>query len=112
MQYCQKCAVIHRDLKLENLLLRVDDDGSIYDVKIADFGMAEKRNKLVISADHKSKKKIFGTIGYMAPEVVQDDQKYDHRIDTYSLGVILFNMVTREELYTGTANEIQKKTLN
>ena len=54
---------------------------------------------------------LFGTIGYQAPEVIKKDLDYDDRIDIYSLGVILFNIVTRQELFVGTVPQILKQTL-
>ena len=54
---------------------------------------------------------LFGTIGYMAPEIIKKDLQYDHRIDMYSLGVILFAIVTRTELFVGSVQQIQKKTV-
>lgn len=100
LEHCNRYSVIHRDIKLENILVWVDQQGNINDLKIADFGMA-KRTKGTSSNTHKRRNSLFGTVGYMAPEVILKDQNYDQRIDTYSLGVVLYNIVTREELFTG-----------
>jgi len=76
-----KRKVVHRDLKLENILL--DDDNNI---KIADFGFANYK--------HVSKLKSYkGTCTYMAPEI-KEGKIYDGKAaDVFSLGVIIFIIV-------------------
>ena len=44
---------------------------------------------------------MFGTIGYIAPEALIYDQSYDEAIDLYSLGVILYMLVTKKKLFSG-----------
>jgi serine/threonine-protein kinase len=80
--------VVHRDLKPENVLLvptRADDD----EVKILDFGIA----KIMDAPSLTGSQQIFGTPGYIAPEYIQSTA-IDGRADLYSLGVILYEMVT------------------
>lgn len=79
--YIQSKGVVHRDLKLENIL--VDDNLGL---KVADFGFAtyKKINKL---------NSYRGTMTYMAPEI-KEGKQYDGRsIDIFSTGVILFIIV-------------------
>lgn len=79
--YMQSKNVVHRDLKLENIL--VDDQ---LNLKVADFGFAtyKKITKL---------KSYRGTMTYMAPEI-KEGKVYDGRqIDMFSTGVILFIIV-------------------
>ena len=40
LQYCHQNRVMHRDIKLDNILVSIDKDHSIYDIKLADFGKA------------------------------------------------------------------------
>tara|TARA_B100001750_G_scaffold223161_2_gene213164 strand:- start:151 stop:1947 length:1797 start_codon:yes stop_codon:yes gene_type:complete len=80
--------VVHRDLKPENVLLvptRDQDD----EVKILDFGIA----KIMDAPSLTGSQQIFGTPGYIAPEYIQSTA-IDGRADLYSLGVILYEMVT------------------
>merc|ERR1712159_828681 len=81
LDYMQSKNVVHRDLKLENIL--VDDN---LNLKVADFGFAtyKKINKL---------KSYRGTMTYMAPEIKEGKQYDGRQIDVFSTGVILFIIV-------------------
>lgn len=81
--------ILHRDLKPENVFLA--NDGS---VKLGDFGLARE-----ISA-HTQTGSIVGTVAYLSPELVQRGQA-DARSDIYSLGVMLFEMITGKQPYDG-----------
>ena len=80
--------VIHRDLKPENVLVvRRKDDPDF--VKILDFGIA----KIMDAPSITGSQQIFGTPGYIAPEYIQSSN-IDGRSDLYSLGVMLYEMIT------------------
>jgi serine/threonine-protein kinase len=85
--------VIHRDLKPENIMLC--DDGSI---RIMDFGIAKAAGlrRLTFAGFSTS----MGTPDYMAPEQVKG-KRGDARTDIYSLGVMLYEMVTGETPFEG-----------
>ncbi|KAJ6625380.1 kinase-like domain-containing protein [Mycena sp. CBHHK59/15] len=92
-QFCQALAymhgrgITHRDLKPENILLSSDFPPI---VKVADFGLA----KLV---DHGTQlRTLCGTPEYIAPEIWnrEDNLVYDHLVDSWSAGVIVFSMLT------------------
>ncbi len=80
--------VIHRDLKPENLLL-VDRPDHPDFVKLLDFGIAKLLDQPALTGSQQ----IFGTPGYIAPEYIRSSN-IDGRADLYSLGVILYEMVT------------------
>ena len=84
--------VIHRDLKPENIMLvpAFDDEG----VKLMDFGIA----KLVDLPSLTFSEQLFGTPGYIAPEYVEG-VPIDARADLYSLGILIYEMVTRSLPY-------------
>ncbi|CAE7354395.1 fhkE [Symbiodinium sp. KB8] len=76
--------VVHRDLKPENLLLDCADEKRAL-VKLADFGLS---HLLGPGTTHMTT--VCGTWAYSAPEVRINRQKYTHKVDTWSLGVIMF----------------------
>lgn len=55
---------------------------------------------------------MFGTVGYLAPEAIEAEGVYDEKIDLYSIGVIIYNLVTHEELFIGTDAQVKKQTLS
>jgi len=84
LQYAHGQRVIHRDLKPANILV-----GAGGTVKVADFGLAKVEDTgLTASGD------AFGTPYYIAPELTRDATAGDERSDVYSLGVLLYEMLT------------------
>lgn len=80
--------IIHRDIKPENILLRVDQDGEqVHEIKLCDFGFA------CLFGMHNDTGR-YGTCGYMAPEIIINGHSYDKSVDAYSLGVVLYNLIT------------------
>lgn len=77
--------IIHRDLKPENIMLK--DDGSI---KILDFGIS----KIIDYSSITSTGQIFGTWFYMSPEQITDSKHIDKRSDLYTIGVIIYELLT------------------
>ncbi len=92
--------IIHRDLKPENIVL-VNKSGNADFVKVLDFGLA----KLTMGeekATHKTRTgSVMGTPYYMSPEQCEGRPNIDFRCDVYSLGVILFEMLTGKVPYSG-----------
>jgi predicted Ser/Thr protein kinase len=84
MAYVHRRAVIHRDLKTHNILL--SDEGR---AKIVDFGIARENEKTFLDTKHAGA----GTVAYMAPELFVADG-IDDKVDVYSFGVILWEMLT------------------
>jgi predicted Ser/Thr protein kinase len=91
LQYAHDQGVVHRDIKPENVLL--DRLGR---VKIADFGLAKLLGKGPDDFTLTRTQQVMGTPRYMAPEQIERPSSVDHRADIYSLGVVLYEMLTGE----------------
>lgn len=90
IDYAHEMGIVHRDLKPENIL--VDARGH---VKVADFGLAGIRGpdaRLALTATSVA----MGTVNYMAPEQRRDAKHVDGRADLYSMGVVLYELLTGE----------------
>ena len=81
--------ILHRDLKPENIFL--DDNGN---VKLGDFGLARAITQ------HTETGSVVGTVAYLSPELVTRGQA-DARSDIYSLGVMIFEMLTGRQPFEG-----------
>jgi hypothetical protein len=93
VDYAHNRSVIHRDLKPENILFD-KQAGSI--AKVTDFGLAsfldDASARFALTSTHVS----MGTLSYMAPEQRVDAKNADARADIFSLGVILYELLTGE----------------
>jgi serine/threonine-protein kinase len=86
--------IVHRDLKPENLMIITREDGAEW-VKILDFGIAKVRDALAAEQGQLTSASAFlGTPHYMAPEQIDFASQVDRRADIYSVGVVLFEMLT------------------
>ena len=92
--------IIHRDLKPENIFLITRGQSQDF-VKVLDFGLA-KLTQGDEKVSHKTRTgSVMGTPYYMAPEQCEGKAGIDHRADVYSLGVILFEMMTGKVPFGG-----------
>ncbi len=86
--------IVHRDLKPENVFLLNHPDYPDY-VKVLDFGIAKLIGAQQANAPHNTMMgTVLGTPAYMSPEQCRGEPELDHRSDIYSLGVMLFEMLT------------------
>lgn len=90
LQFAHDKGVVHRDIKPGNVLL--DAQGQ---VKITDFGLAKMLGVRPAPALTRATQ-VMGTPNYMAPEQWETPLEVDHRADIYSLGVVLYELLTGE----------------
>ncbi|NOT55038.1 MAG: protein kinase [Deltaproteobacteria bacterium] len=92
-------AVVHRDIKPQNILVETDSQRAV----VTDFGIAKVRGASVQT----SVDLMLGTLLYCAPEQILPNGDIDGRADLYSLGLVLYEMVTRRAFFA----DIDERTL-
>lgn len=98
LEYAHSRGIIHRDLKPSNIMLDQDEQPHIMD-----FGLAKRElGEITMTLDGT----VLGTPAYMSPEQALGQSHWiDRRTDIYSLGVVLFRLLTQELPYRGTAQQ-------
>jgi serine/threonine-protein kinase len=93
--------IIHRDLKPSNLFLTHRRDGKPL-VKVLDFGISKtlKEFDLDLEGDLTTSRAMIGSPRYMSPEQVRDARSVDARTDVWSLGAILYELITGKGVFT------------
>ncbi len=90
LDYAHSRGVVHRDVKPANIIITADNR-----VKITDFGIAR-----LDSSNLTQEGQLLGTPNYMSPEQILG-KEVDHRADIFSLGVVLYEMLTRHKPFQG-----------
>ena len=90
--------IIHRDIKLDNILIKYKDnnnDSNInFIVKLTDYGIS-KQFKNTINTSY------MGTYETMAPEILEGEENYDNKCDLWSIGIIIYQLYFKEYPYKG-----------
>jgi serine/threonine protein kinase len=97
--YAHRNGIIHRDLKPDNIM--VLDQNAKLRIKVLDFGIA----RLVGGENLTMTGEGFGTPNYMSPERITGTAEVDHRTDIYSVGIILFQMLTGKPPFEASSTD-------
>lgn len=107
LAYFHEQGWIHRDIKPDNFLMKPTGD-----VKLIDFALAQRRRGGLMKLFSRGGGKIQGTRSYMSPEQIRG-QSLDERLDLYSFGCMVFELVSGKLPFTGsTTPELLNKHLN
>ncbi len=90
LEYANGCGVVHRDIKPANIMLRPD-----FDIKLSDFGAAQLERADVTQVAG------VGSPAYMSPEQIRGGEEIDFRSDMFSLGGVLYHMLTGTRPFGG-----------
>jgi serine/threonine-protein kinase len=93
--------IVHRDIKPENLFIARRSDGKSK-LKILDFGISKQTSGDAPSSLTNSERSL-GSPWYMSPEQMIDTSSVDHRADIWSLGVVLFELLTATRPFEGSS---------
>jgi serine/threonine-protein kinase len=96
LEYAHRHAIVHRDMKPENVL--ISDEGT---VKVADFGIARLTDDTGVGGTATKTGTTVGTPQYMSPEQVASS-KVDGRSDLYSAGIVFYELVVGRPPFTAT----------
>lgn len=99
--YLHDSDIVHRDLKLENILLSHPVANELFNIKLTDFGLSYVRGGVGSDSMMQS---VCGTPIYMAPEVITD-LGYSQQCDIWSLGVIMYTLLTGRPPFVAETEE-------
>ena len=98
-----RLGIVHRDIKPANIMLERGTDGM--QIRLLDFGIADRRDTI------RRDEVALGTPEYAAPEVLIGGTTIDARADIYSLGVVLFELLTGQRPYAGSPEMLARRQL-
>ncbi|ELR24365.1 protein kinase domain containing protein, partial [Acanthamoeba castellanii str. Neff] len=105
MHFLHSSGIVHRDLKSLNLLL-----DSKWNVKVSDFGLTKFKEDMEKHRPNRSECGLAGSIHWTAPELINQSPCVDLALaDVYSFGVILWELLTRQQPYAGMRDGLRPR---
>jgi serine/threonine protein kinase len=95
--------IVYRDISPGNILISYDGN-----IKLSDFGIAKTADEIKLGIKQKI---VTGKFPYMSPEQLKGIPDIDHRADIFSSGIVLYEMLTGKQLFSGGNDEIKSKVL-
>ena len=103
----EKNKIIHRDLKLENILIKYDDEEHRkYTLKLSDYGCSKRLESL-----SKYCNTYAGTLAYMSPEILKEEE-YNYKSDLWSIGIIIYRLIFGNSPYRGATEKAILSNIN
>lgn len=99
VNYLHSVNIVHRDIKLENILCIDEDQLKPIHIKLADFGLSSR-----ITGRDKSMNSLVGTSFYLAPEII-DKGGYGKAVDSWAVGVVLYIMMSGQFPFCGDSDD-------
>jgi len=105
LQTAHAAGIVHRDMKPSNCFV-ITKDGDPDFIKLVDFGISKVKSAAEAAPSHLTRtNSALGTPLYMSPEQARSPRDVDHRTDLYSVGAILYEMLTARTPYTAASGE-------
>ena len=99
--------IIHRDLKLENILIKYEDkEHKKYKLKLSDYGCSKRLESLSRNCNTH-----VGTLVYMSPEILNDEE-YNYKCDLWSIGIIIYRLIFGTSPYKGGTEKALLNNIN
>lgn len=95
--------IVYRDISPGNIIISFDGN-----IKLSDFGIAKTADDL---SEGIKQRIVTGKYAYMSPEQIKGDPDIDHRSDIFSIGLVLYEMLTGQQLYSGETKDIKEQVL-
>lgn len=105
INHCHENGIVHRDIKPGNIMVNLNSCGKVTDLKVTDFGMAFRGHQRPLPNEPEN----FGTHGYVAPEVYLNTYTDYQKVDCWSLGVLLFHLVTGRMPFQGELDKVMRQ---
>lgn len=110
VEFLHKKCIIHNDIKPDNIMFTKEPDSFGFPfVKLLDFGLSKKQDPYGDTWIMQGKKLAFGTPGYSAPELLTGETIRPGFCDMWSIGVLLYVLITNEQPYMGTFESVARQ---